>query len=166
MTRWDLFFAHRRKNAISDIYEQLLEVNRERKSKKRMRSFLLQQTGIDTGTHSQKECRNKTSLKNTPLKGMPPSNPSPQSSGNTGKRMLIAYKIQREQRAPGERSLLNQLSKAHMNAQRQKKHVQGSALHPLCLCCSFQLSIFMGLPSVGMTGCLILVPTLEALLFC
>jgi hypothetical protein len=52
MTRWDLFFAHRRKNAISDIYEQLLEVNRERKSKKRMRSFLLQQTGIDTGTHS------------------------------------------------------------------------------------------------------------------
>lgn len=73
------------------------------------------------------------------------------------------------QRTPTEQEPLNQLNKATMNSVGLKQKAWGlhrSALYPLCIKCSFQFSIFMGLLSLETSRSLILVPSFFFLLVC
>jgi hypothetical protein len=61
------------------------------------------------------------------------------------------------------------MKQAHRNSQSLKQQAQAlhwSAPGPLHIYCSFQLSIFMGLLSVGIGGSLTLIPALGKFYFC
>jgi hypothetical protein len=80
------------------------------------------------------------------------------------KRKQKDYKSQRGWRTPGEQGALNQPGTYELTEtelKQQAQGLQGSAPGPLCVNCSYWLSIFMGLL---LMRTLTLVPTLGALL--
>ncbi|CAO2612291.1 hypothetical protein LEMLEM_LOCUS15551, partial [Lemmus lemmus] len=72
-----------RKIILSEVTQNQKDYKIHALLSRHQRSFLLQQMGTDTGTHSQTFCRESETLEHSVLKGISPSNPSLQGSENS-----------------------------------------------------------------------------------